>query len=182
MISRDTGLEDSDYKWGFTIDIESDVAPKGLNEEIVRFISAKKGEPDWMLEWRLRSYRHWLSLNYEEPKWANLHHSPIDYQDIIYYAAPTSKADGPKSLGEVDPELVAAFDKLGIPIESRKSSLGGRGRSPGQRLRGPPPIRRPWTSTVLSSALSPRRCRKHPELVKKYLGSVVPYTDNFYAT
>ena len=112
---------DTDYKWGFTIDVESDVAPKGLNEEIVRLISFKKGEPDWMLEWRLKAYRHWVKLNNEEPKWANIHHPPIDYQDIIYYAAPGSGKDGPKSLDEVDPEVLAAFEKLGIPSPSGKN-------------------------------------------------------------
>ena len=124
VISRDTGIEDSDYKWGFVIDIESDVAPKGLNEDIIRFIWAKKGEPDWMLEWRLKAYRHWVKQNQEEPTWANVSHPPIDFQDIIYYAAPVTKADGPKGLDEVDPELVEAFNKLGIPIEEQKKLSG----------------------------------------------------------
>ena len=182
VISRDTGLEDSDYKWGFTIDIESDVAPKGLNEEIVRFISAKKGEPDWMLEWRLRSYRHWLSLNYEEPKWANLHHSPIDYQDIIYYAAPTSKADGPKSLDEVDPELVAAFDKLGIPIEEQKKLSGVAVDAVLDSVSVATTYKKTLDKYGVIFCSFTEAMQKHPELVKKYLGSVVPYTDNFYAT
>jgi hypothetical protein len=101
VISRTQGLEPSEYKWGFTIDIESDVAPKGLSEETVRFISEKKGEPDWMLEWRLRAYRLWAKMSREEPRWSNIQHPPIDYQDIIYYAAPLSKAKGPNSLEEV---------------------------------------------------------------------------------
>ncbi len=115
---------DTDYKWGFTIDIDADVAPKGLNEETVRFISAKKGEPDWMLEWRLKAYRHWIKLNYDEPKWANIHHSPIDFQDIIYYAAHASRGDAPKSLDEVDPEVLEAFNKLGIPLAEQEKLAG----------------------------------------------------------
>ena len=97
VISRKTELEESDYKWGFTIDIESDVAPKGLNEDIVRFISAKKNEPDWMLEWRLKAYRHWISSDHQEPKWANVHYAPIDYQDIHYYAARPPRPTAPRA-------------------------------------------------------------------------------------
>ncbi|KKK98168.1 hypothetical protein LCGC14_2645440, partial [marine sediment metagenome] len=116
VISRKTTDLDTDYKWGFVTEIESDLAPKGLNEEIIRLIVAKKNEPEWMLEWRLRAYRHWMKLNYEEPKWAKIHHPPIDFQDIYYYASPI-KEKSPDSLDEVDPELVEAFNKLGIPIE-----------------------------------------------------------------
>ena len=182
VISRDTGLVDSDYKWGFTIDIESDVAPKGLNEDIVRFISAKKGEPDWMLEWRLRSYRHWISLNYEDPKWANVHHSPIDYQDIIYYAAPTSKANGAKSLDEVDPELVAAFNKLGIPIEEQKKLSGVAVDAVLDSVSVATTYKETLEKHGVIFCSFTEAIQKHPDLVKKYLGSVVPYTDNFYAT
>src|SRR5207237_1604862 len=109
-------LTESDYKWGFVSNIESDNAPKGLSEEIVRFISLKKNEPEWMLEWRLKAFRHWQSLKLEEPKWANIHHEEINFQDIIYYSAPKSK---PKlnSLDELDPEIKATFDKLGISLE-----------------------------------------------------------------
>ncbi|MCE2404996.1 MAG: Fe-S cluster assembly protein SufB, partial [Dehalococcoidia bacterium] len=124
VISRQSGLDESDYKWGFVIDIESDTAPRGLGEDTVRFISAKKGEPDWMLDWRLKAYRHWVKMDRREPTWANVQYPPIDYQDIIYYAAPASKADGPKSLDEVDPELITAFNKLGIPIEEQKKLSG----------------------------------------------------------
>ena len=98
VISRETGVEEQAYKWGFDFDIESDIAPRGLSEDIVRLISMKKGEPDWLLEWRLKAYRHWLTLNNEEPKWANIKYPPIDFQDIIYYAAPKSQGDAPKSL------------------------------------------------------------------------------------
>ena len=123
VISRKTTDLDTDYKWGFVTDIESDLAPKGLNEEIIRLIVAKKNEPEWMLEWRLRAYRHWMKLNYEEPKWAKIHHPPIDFQDIHYYASPI-KEKAPGSLDEVDPELVEAFNKLGIPIEEQKKLAG----------------------------------------------------------
>ncbi|KKK99256.1 hypothetical protein LCGC14_2634580, partial [marine sediment metagenome] len=105
VISRKTTDLDSDYKWGFVTDVESDVAPKGLNEDIIRLISGKKNEPEWMLAWRLRAYRHWGKLNYEEPRWAKVSFAPIDYQDVRYYAAPISTKN-PESLDEVDPEMV----------------------------------------------------------------------------
>ena len=101
-----------EYKYGFVTDLETDAAPRGLSEDVIRFISAKKNEPEWLLDWRLRAYRHWLKL--EEPRWQNVHYAPIDYQDIIYYAAPKPKTPGPKSLDEVDPEVRAMFNKLGI--------------------------------------------------------------------
>ncbi|MDP6454345.1 MAG: Fe-S cluster assembly protein SufB, partial [SAR202 cluster bacterium] len=119
VISRETGVEDTQYKWGFDFDYESDIAPNGLSEDTVRFISAKKQEPDWMLEWRLKAYRHWERLGTEEPEWANLEHPPIDFQDMSYYAAPKSQEDGPKSLDEVDPEILEAFNKLGIPLQEQ---------------------------------------------------------------
>ena len=182
VISRETSLEESDYKWGFTIDIESDVAPKGLNEDTVRFISAKKGEPQWMLDWRLRSYRHWIKLNNEEPKWANVHHPPIDYQDIIYYAAPASKSDGPASLDEVDPELVAAFDKLGIPIEEQKKLSGVAVDAVLDSVSVATTYKEALEKHGVIFCSFTEAIQNHPELVKKYLGSVVPYSDNFYAT
>ena len=173
---------DTEYKWGFTIDVESDVVPKGLNEDIVRLISFKKGEPEWMLEWRLKAYRHWLKLNNEEPKWANIHHPPIDYQDIIYYAAPGAGAGGPKSLDEVDPEVLAAFDKLGIPLAEREKLAGvavdavldsvSVATTYQEKLREAGIIFCPMSEAV----------QNHPDLVRKYLGSVVPYADNFYAS
>ena len=114
VISRTTTSSDldSDYKWGFTIDIEEDFIPKGLSEDVVRLISAKKNEPDWMLEWRLKAFQFWSRQTYQEPRWAHIQHQPIDYQDIYYYAAPSSQKDGPKSLDEVDPEVLEAFSKL----------------------------------------------------------------------
>ena len=182
VISRNTGLEDSDYKWGFTIDIESDVAPKGLNEDIVRFIWAKKGEPDWMLEWRLRAYRHWVRQNYEEPRWANVHHPPIDFQNIIYYAAPTSKAQGPNSLDEVDPELVDAFNKLGIPIEEQKKLSGVAVDAVLDSVSVATTYKETLDKYGVIFCSLTEAIQKHPDLVKKYMGSVVPYTDNFYAS
>ncbi len=182
VISRDGGLQDSEYKWGFTIDIESDVAPKGLSEDTVRFISAKKGEPDWMLEWRLKAYRHWIKLNQEEPKWANVHHPAIDYQDIIYYAAPTSKAKGPESLDEVDPELVAAFNKLGIPIEEQKKLSGVAVDAVLDSVSVATTYKEALDKHGVIFCSFSEAIQKHPDLVKKYLGSVVPYSDNFYAT
>ena len=182
VISRNTEIEDSDYKWGFTIDIESDVAPKGLNEDIVRFIWAKKGEPDWMLEWRLRAYRHWVRQNYEEPRWANVHHPPIDFQNIIYYAAPTSKAQGPNSLDEVDPELVDAFNKLGIPIEEQKKLSGVAVDAVLDSVSVATTYKETLDKYGVIFCSLTEAIQKHPDLVKKYMGSVVPYTDNFYAS
>ena len=126
IISRNTSSEElvSDYKWGFTIDIEEESAPKGLNEDIVRLISSKKEEPEWLLEWRLKASRHWMRQNFEEPSWAHLHHPTIYFKNIHYYAAPKVKEDGPKSLDEVDPELIEAFNKLGIPLDEQKKMTG----------------------------------------------------------
>src|SRR4030088_855692 len=112
------GLVQQEYKYGFITDVEADSAPPGLNEDIVRLISAKKKEPEWMLEWRLKAYRHWLTM--EEPTWANIHYSPIDYQSIAYYAGPKPRGSGPKSLDEVDPEILATYEKLGIPLRERE--------------------------------------------------------------
>ncbi len=182
IISRDTGIEDSDYKWGFVIDIESDVAPRGLNEDTIRFIWAKKGEPDWMLEWRLKAYRHWVKQNQEEPKWANVSHPPIDFQDIVYYAAPVSKADGPKSLEEVDPELVEAFNKLGIPIEEQKKLSGVAVDAVLDSVSVATTYKETLEKHGVIFCSFSEAIQKHPDLVKKYMGSVVPYTDNFYAS
>ena len=181
VISRETTDIDTEYKWGFTIDIEQDTAPKGLSEDIVRFISAKKEEPEWMLEWRLRAYRYWVTLNEEEPKWANIEHARIDFQDIIYYASPSSQKDGPKSMDEVDPELVEAFNKLGIPLEEQ-SRLAGVAVD---AVLDSSSVATTYQETlekagVIFCSMS-EAVRKHPDLVQKYLGSVVPYADNFYA-
>src|SRR5450432_2907493 len=115
-------LTEREYKAGFVTDIESETIPPGLSEDVVRLISAKKNEPEWMLEWRLKAYRHWLTLT--EPTWANVHYPKIDYNDIIYYSSPKSKKDGPKSLDEVDPELLKTYEKLGIPLAERAILAG----------------------------------------------------------
>ena len=119
-------LVNSEYKWGFVTEIEADTVPRGLNEETIRLISAKKDEPEFMLEWRLNAYRHWLTLEESdaEPTWANVHYPPIDYQSIVYYSAPMNKKDGPKSLDEVDPELLRTYEKLGIPLREREILSG----------------------------------------------------------
>ena len=182
VISRERGVEDTQYKWGFEFNIESDVAPKGLSEDIVRFISAKKGEPGWMLEWRLKAYRHWIEQDREEPEWANLHHAPIDYQDIIYYAAPRSKADGPASLDEVDPELVQAFNKLGIPLQEQKKLTGVAVDAVLDSVSVATTYQEMLKKAGVIFCPMSEAIKQHPDLVRKYLGSVVPYSDNFYAT
>ena len=182
VISRETGIEDTQYKWGFELDIESEVAPRGLSEEIVRLISAKKGEPGWMLDWRLKAYRHWLKLGAEEPRWANVEFSPIDYQDIIYYAAPRSQADGPKSLDEVDPEILEGFDKLGIPLEEQKRLSGVAVDAVLDSVSVATTYQEMLKKAGVIFCSMSEAVQNHPELVRKYIGSVVPYSDNFYAT
>ncbi|BAI75720.1 Fe-S cluster assembly protein (plasmid) [Azospirillum sp. B510] len=177
------------YKYGFTTDIEADVAPKGLNEDIVRFISAKKEEPEWLLEWRLKAFRVWQTM--EEPEWAAVSFPPIDYQDAHYYAAPKKKA-GPKSLDEVDPELLKTYEKLGIPLREQEILAGvegSEGKSPAiavDAVFDSVSVATTFKAKleemgIIFCAIS-EAVQKHPDLVKKYLGSVVPYTDNYYAT
>ena len=185
VISRDATTSadlDTEYKWGFTIDIESDVAPKGLNEDVVRLISAKKGEPEWMLEWRLKAFKHWLTLNQEAPTWANVTHPPIDYQDIHYYAAPGSGGTRPKSLDEVDPEILAAFDKLGIPLAEREKLAGVAVDAVVDSVSVATTYQESLEKAGIIFCPISEAIEKYPELVRKYLGSVVPYGDNFYAT
>ena len=183
VISRDTTSTelDSDYKWGFTIDIDSDLAPKGLSEDVVRLISAKKEEPEWLLEWRLKAFRHWERLQYQEPAWANIHHDPIDYQDIYYYAAPSS-GDAPKSLDEVDPEVLEAFDKLGIPLQERERLAGVAVDAVLDSVSVATTYQETLEKAGVIFCSMSEAVQNHPELVQKYLGSVVPYTDNFFAT
>ncbi len=168
-----------DYKFGFTTDIETDMAPKGLNEDIIRFISAKKNEPEFMLEFRLKSYRHWLTM--KMPTWANLKIAPINFQDIIFYAAPKKKKQL-AGLDEVDPELLDTFNKLGISLEEQKKLSGVAVDAVMDSIS---------VKTTFSDTLSKlgiifcsfsEAVQKHPDLVKQYMGSVVPYTDNFFAT
>jgi Fe-S cluster assembly protein SufB len=182
-ISRSTKSSelDQDYKWGFVTDIEADIAPKGLNEDIVRLISQKKGEPEWMLEWRLRSYRHWTTLESEEPRWAKVNFPPIDYQDAHYYSAPV-KSKKLESLDEVDPELIAAFNKLGIPLEEQKKMTGVAVDAVFDSVSVATTFQKQLEDAGVIFCPISEAIQKYPELVKKYLGSVVPYTDNFYAT
>ena len=167
------------YDAGFVTDIEQEFAPPGLNEEIVAFISNKKNEPEWLLEWRLKAYRHWLKM--KEPRWAKVSYPEIDYQDICYYAAPKTNEDAPKSLDEIDPELLKTYEKLGIPLHEREVLAGvavdavfdsvSVATTFRERLAEDGVIFMPFSEAV----------REHPELVKKYLGSVVPVADNFFS-
>jgi Fe-S cluster assembly protein SufB len=168
----------SEYKYGFETLIENDSAPKGLNEDIVRFISAKKNEPEWLLEWRLKAYRHWVTL--EEPKWPNVKYPKIDFQDIIYYSAPKPKKEL-SSLDEVDPELLETFKKLGISLEEQKRLSGVAVDAVIDSVS----VKTTFTKTLAELGIIfcsfSEAVKEHPELIKKYLGSVVPMTDNYYA-
>ena len=191
------------YKYGFSTDIDSDKAPKGLNEDIIRLISAKKEEPDWMLDWRLEAYKRWLTM--EEPTWARVEYPKIDFQDIHYYAAPKNFEDGPKSLDEVDPELLRTYEKLGIPLKEQEILAGVR--KPGEASQldedggdnvyksGRVAVDAVFDSVSVVTTFKDELAkagvifcpiseaiREHPELVQKYLASVVPVTDNYYAT
>jgi Fe-S cluster assembly protein SufB len=168
----------SGYKWGFETDIEMEFAPKGLNEDIVRLISAKKGEPEWLLEWRLKAFAAWKTM--EEPHWAELSHPPIDYQDAFYYAAPKRKP-GPQSLDEVDPELLRTYEKLGIPLNERAALAGVAVDAVFDSVSVATTFRETLSKAgVIFSPIS-EAVREHPELVRRYLGSVVPTSDNFFA-
>jgi Fe-S cluster assembly protein SufB len=180
------------YKWGFETDIEMDFAPKGLNEDIVRLISARKGEPEWLLAWRLNAFGAWLAMR--EPDWARLFYPKIDYQDSYYYAAPRKKA-GPRSLDEVDPELLRMYEKLGIPVSERAILAGVQSASEGGEAARPPmavdavfdsvSVATTFRSTLAKSGVIfcpiSEAVRDYPELVQAYLGSVVPATDNYFA-
>ena len=184
VISRNTESSelDSDYKWGFTMDIDEEAFPKGLSEDVVKLISAKKNEPDWMLEWRLQAFDFWKRQDYREPKWANVSHPPIDFQDIHYYAAPKNKADGPKSLDEVDPELIEGFNKLGIPLEEQKQLAGVAVDAVLDSVSVATTYKDTLEKAGVIFCSMSEAVQNHPDLVKKYLGSVVPYADNYYAT
>ena len=168
----------SEYKYGFVSNIESDNAPKGLNEDIVRFISAKKNEPEWLLEWRLKSFRHWLTMT--EPKWPNVHYPEINFQDIIYYSAPKQKITL-NSLDEVDPEIRATFDKLGISLEEQKRLTGVAVDAVIDSVSVKTTFRGALAELGIIFCSFSEAVHDHPDLIKKYLGSVVPSTDNFYA-
>ena len=168
----------SDYKYGFTTEIDTETIGKGLSEETVRLISEKKGEPEWLLQFRLEAYRHWLTL--KQPDWALLNIPPIDYQDIIYYAAPKKK-EGPKSLDEVDPELLRTFEKLGIPLEEQKMLSGIAVDAVMDSVSVKTTFRETLAEKGIIFCSFSEAVREYPELVKKYLGAVVPYTDNYFA-
>ena len=181
---------DRDYEWGFVTDIDQEQFPPGLSEDVIRALSAKKEEPEWLLEWRLEAYRKWLTMT--EPTWAMVDYDPIDYNDIVYYSAPKSQADGPKSLDEVDPELLETYEKLGIPLEEQKLLAGVVGAE--QELSGvavDAVFDSVSVATTFKAELEQTRgdllpllakpCTKHPELVQKYLGSRGSgQNDNFY--
>ncbi len=168
------------YKYGFVTDIESDTAPKGLSEDIVRFISAKKNEPEWLLEWRLKAYAHWLKM--EEPTWASVSHPPIDYQDAYYYSAPKSLEDGPKSLDEVDPKLLETYTKLGIPLLEQQILAGVAVDAVFDSVSVATTFKKKLEEVGVIFCPISEAIQNHPDLVRKYLGTVVPYSDNFYAT
>jgi Fe-S cluster assembly protein SufB len=173
-------LTNRQYKYGFVTDIETDTVPRGLNEDVIRLISAKKNEPEFMLEWRLKAFRHWLTM--KEPRWQNVRYPPIDYQDIVYYSAPKPKGQGPKSLEEVDPELLKAFDKLGIPLEEQKRLSGVAVDAVFDSVSVATTFKEKLAKAGVIFCSFTEAVQNHPELVKKYLGSVVPYSDNFFAT
>jgi Fe-S cluster assembly protein SufB len=167
------------YKYGFVTDIEAETAPKGLSEDIVRFISLKKNEPAWLLEWRLKAYRHWLTM--PEPKWAHVTFPAIDYQDAYYYSAPKSKKDGPKSLEEVDPELLATYEKLGIPLKEQEMLAGVAVDAVFDSVSVATTFKGKLEEQGVIFCSISEAVQKHPELVRQYLGSVVPAADNKHA-
>jgi Fe-S cluster assembly protein SufB len=168
------------YQHGFVTDIEADTVPPGLDEGVITLISRKKGEPQFMLDWRLKAYRHWLTM--QEPHWAHLRIAPIDYQAISYYSAPRSPADGPKSLEEVDPKLLATYDKLGIPLHERARLAGVAVDAVFDSVSVATTFKERLAKAGVIFCSFSEAVQKHPALVEKYLGTVVPYTDNYFAT
>jgi Fe-S cluster assembly protein SufB len=168
-----------EYKWGFVTDIESEEIPRGLSEDVIRLISAKKKEPEWLLEWRLKAYRYWLQM--KEPQWANVHYPPIDFQDIIYYAAPKTKGDAPKSLDDVDPELLKTYEKLGIPLQERALLAGVAVDAVFDSVSVATTFKEKLKDMGIIFCSFSDAVQEYPELVRQYLGTVVPTTDNFYA-
>jgi Fe-S cluster assembly protein SufB len=172
-------ITNQEYKYGFVTQIESDTVARGLNEDVIRLISTKKNEPEFMLDWRLKAYRHWLTM--EEPKWPNVHYPPIDYQDISYYSAPRLSSK-PKSLDEVDPELLATYEKLGIPLKEREILAGVAVDAVFDSVSVATTFKGKLAEMGIIFCSFSEAVENHPELVRKYLGTVVPYTDNFFAT
>ncbi|OGC09851.1 Fe-S cluster assembly protein SufB [candidate division KSB1 bacterium RBG_16_48_16] len=172
-------IANQDYKYGFHVDIEADAVPHGLNEETVALISQKKREPEWMFEWRLKAYRHWLNM--QEPKWANIKYGPIDYQDIVYYSAPKSQ-DRAKDLSEIDPAILAMYNKLGIPLEEQELLAGVAVDAVLDSVSVATTFKEKLSEVGIIFCSISEAIREHSELVKKYLGSVVPPGDNFFAS
>ncbi len=175
-------LAEREYKWGFVTSVEEERVPKGLNEEIIRLISAKKNEPEFMLQWRLKAYHHWASLEkaQAEPKWANVKYGPIDYQEIVYYSAPKQKP-GLTSLEELDPEILLTYEKLGIPLEEQKHLAGVAVDAVFDSVSVATTFKEKLADLGIVFCSFSEAVQKHPGLVRKYLGSVVPYSDNFFA-
>ncbi len=173
------GLVQKEYKYGFYTDVETDSAPPGLNEDIIKLISSKKNEPQFMLDWRLKAYRHWLTM--KEPTWPHVHYPPIEYQKSVYYSAPKKKGDGPKSLDEVDPKLLETYEKLGIPLRERERLAGVAVDAVFDSVSVGTTFKKQLGEKGVIFCSFTEAVQEHPELVKKYLGSVVPYTDNYFA-
>jgi Fe-S cluster assembly protein SufB len=167
------------YEAGFVTDVEQETIPPGLDEDVIRLISSKKNEPEWLLEWRLKAYRDWLEM--KEPGWANIKYEPVDYQAISYYAAPKSKAEGPKSLDEVDPEILRTYEKLGIPLEEQKMLAGVAVDAVFDSVSVATTFKEKLAEAGVVFCSMSEAVQEHPELVRKYLGSVVPRNDNFFA-
>ncbi len=183
MSAKNSDVEDligRKYRHGFVTDIESDTVPPGLDEDVIRLISKKKGEPQFMLDWRLRSYRHWLTMR--EPDWAKINLDPIDYQGISYYSAPKNSDDGPKSLADVDPKLLETYDKLGIPLHERAALAGVAVDAVFDSVSVTTTFREKLAEAGVIFCPFSDAVQDHPELIEQYLGSVVPYRDNFFAT
>ena len=173
-------LANQEYKYGFYTDIEADDLPPGLDEDVIRLISGKKKEPRFLLDWRLRAYRHWLKM--EEPSWAFINYPPIDYQDIVYYSAPKSQQDGPASLDEVDPELLETYKKLGIPLQEQEMLAGVAVDAVFDSVSVATTFKEKLAELGIIFCSFSEAAQDHPEMVEKYLGSVVPHTDNFFAS
>ena len=172
-------LVKQDYKYGFYTDVETDSAPPGLSEDTIRLISRRKKEPEWLTDWRLKAFRHWQTM--QEPTWPKVHHEKINYQDIIYYSAPRKKGDGPKSLEEVDPKLLETYEKLGIPLRERERLAGVAVDAVFDSVSVGTTFKKQLAEKGIIFCSFSEAVQEHPDLVKKYLGMVVPYTDNFFA-
>ncbi|MGF6851808.1 Fe-S cluster assembly protein SufB [Paraburkholderia sp. CI3] len=182
MSASATGFDElirREYQHGFVTDLQADALPRGLSEDVVRLISVKKDEPAFMLEWRLAAYRHWLTMT--EPHWATVEHPPIDYQNIIYYSAPMTQKNRPKSLDEVDPELLRTYEKLGVPLRERELLAGVAVDAVFDSVSVATTFREKLAELGIVFCSFSDAVQHHPELVRKYLGSVVPHTDNFFA-